>query len=124
MASDLLVSDHSSIAFEFMLLDRPIVVVDRPELIRQAAINPQKVELLRSASSVVRSATRIAPAVQEALGHPDRLGPQRRRIASSLFHRPGTATDRAVALVYRLLGMQAQAADGVRQGSAVLQAAG
>ena len=42
-----LVTDHSSIAFEFCLLDRPIVVVDAPDLPRVARINPERIALLR-----------------------------------------------------------------------------
>ena len=61
VASDAMVSDHSSIAFEYMLLDRPLVIIDRPDLIEHARINPEKVRQLRSAAAVVREpATRRA----------------------------------------------------------------
>ena len=52
-AADALVTDHSSVGFEFMLLDRPIVVIDCPQLVEHARINTQKVDLLRSAADVV-----------------------------------------------------------------------
>ena len=51
-AADLLVTDHSSVGFEFMLLDRPIVVLDSPELIEHARVSPDKVSMLRSAAAV------------------------------------------------------------------------
>jgi hypothetical protein len=35
-ASDLMVTDHSTIGFEFALLDRPLVVFDAPDLLEQA----------------------------------------------------------------------------------------
>ena len=48
-ASDLMVTDHSTIGFEFCLLDRPLIVFDAPELIETARINPERVRELRSA---------------------------------------------------------------------------
>ncbi len=39
-AADLLVTDHSSVGFEFMLLDRPIVVLDSPGLLDARARQP------------------------------------------------------------------------------------
>jgi glycosyltransferase involved in cell wall biosynthesis len=123
-AADALVSDHSSIAFEYMVLDRPIVIVDCPELIAQAAINPEKVQRLRSAADVVASATELPAAVRRALAWPERLSPARRRTAEDLFYRPGTATDRAVALIYQLLNLPAfaDAAEPVGRERALLEA--
>ena len=51
----LVVTDHSSIGFEFCAADRPLVVFDAPGLIEAARINPDKVALLRSAATVVSS---------------------------------------------------------------------
>jgi glycosyltransferase involved in cell wall biosynthesis len=103
VASDLLISDHSSVAFEFMLLDRPIVVIDRPDLVRQAAINPDKVRLLRSAAIVAADGHTLERGVRDELQRPRPLGEIRRRTAAHLFYGAGTATDRAVALIYRVM---------------------
>jgi hypothetical protein len=110
VAADAMVSDHSSIAFEYMLLDRPIVVVDCPELLARAGINPQKVRALRSAADVVREPTAAVASLVTSLATPSARSAERRQTASELFHEPGTATDRAVALVYRLIGLPALAA--------------
>ena len=56
LASDVMVTDHSSIGFEFCVLDRPLVVYDAPGLVETARINPEKVALLRSAATVVGDA--------------------------------------------------------------------
>jgi glycosyltransferase involved in cell wall biosynthesis len=108
-ASDVMVSDHSSVAFEYMLLDRPIVLLDRPELVQQAGINPEKVRLLRSAARVVESPTALASEVHWALDNPTALSGERRSIAAQLFYKAGSATDRAVALIYRLIDLPAAA---------------
>jgi hypothetical protein len=103
--SDALVTDHSSIGFEFMLLDRPVVVIDCPRLIERAHISREKVRRLQSAAEVVRSPSDVPDAVAASLAQPERHAAVRRSTAAALFYRPGTATDRAVALIYELLSL-------------------
>ena len=50
VASDLMITDHSSAGFEVLLRDRPIVRSHRPDLIRNANIHPDYVDLLASVS--------------------------------------------------------------------------
>jgi len=104
-ASDVMVTDHSSIGFEFCLLDRPLIVFDAPDLPRVARINPDKIAQLRGAARVVRTADEVGPAALDELAHPDRAAPARRRIVSDLFYEPGTATARALQVVYELLSL-------------------
>lgn len=115
-AADVMVTDHSSVGFEFLVLDRPLLVFDAPDLPRAARINPEKVTLLRSAATLVRSPEEVGDAAAAALAYPDRLSAERRRVARDLFYEPGTATDRALALVRRFLdaGRDATAAANAR----------
>ncbi len=121
--ADAMVSDHSSIAFEYMLLDRPLVIVDCPALIEHAAISPEKVQRLRAAADVGATPGDVSAALVGALQDPLRLSAERRRTAADLFHQPGTATDRALALIYRLVGLPALAASP-RESSSPLARAG
>lgn len=109
-ASDLLVTDHSSIGFEFLALDRPLVVFDAPDLARHARINPEKVAQLRSAATVVASPGELARAVCAALADPAARSSDRRHVAGEMFFRPGTATARALALAYELIALHPPAA--------------
>ena len=102
-AADAMVTDHSSIGFEYLVLDRPLVVYHAPDLARVARINSEKIALLRSAANVVASPEETARAVRQALEDPSRLSGVRRQIARELFHEPGSATARAVSLVLGLL---------------------
>lgn len=102
-ASDLMVTDHSTIGFEFCLLDRPLVVFDVPGLIETARINPERVRELRSAARVVSSVGGLKDAARDAREQPHALSAERRRLAAAMFHAPGGATGRALAAAYDLL---------------------
>jgi glycosyltransferase involved in cell wall biosynthesis len=104
--ADALVTDHSSVGFEFMLLDRPIVIIDQPELIEKARVSQEKAALLRSASEVV-PADDVADAVRRGLADPSGRSAERRAIAAQLFYRPGGASERAIQCVYSLLDLRA-----------------
>ncbi len=121
--SDALVTDHSSIGFEFMLLNRPLVVVDCPELLRHSKISTDKVHRLRAAADVVTGAAEVAAAVSLGLAHPWRHAEARRATADALFYGAGTATRRAVSILYDLLGLAAPAAAEGAGAHAVVEAA-
>ena len=101
-AADVLVTDHSTVGFEFALLDRPLVVFDAPDLKAAARIDREKWRLLRSMSDVVTSPAQLSIAVNRAFAEPARLR-EERRLAHDLFAFAGTATNRALDVVYELL---------------------
>lgn len=94
-AADVMVTDHSSAGFEYLLLDRPLVRIEVPDLLRRANVHPDYIDLIASASTSVRSAHEAASAVDAALSHPHENSASRRAVASELFYRPGTAAVRA-----------------------------
>ena len=102
-AADIMVTDHSSVGFEFLVLDRPLVVFDAPDLPAAARINPEKIALLRSAATLVADVSALASTVHAELANPGRLRAQRSAVADEMFHDAGHATDRATALVRKLL---------------------
>jgi len=106
-AADLLMTDHSSVGFEFALLDRPIVVIDTPALIEKARVAPDKVRALQSAAAVVQDVDGAVEAVVQELSEPGRLSRQRQALALKSFYRPGSATSRAVECIYQLLELPA-----------------
>lgn len=103
-AADALVTDHSTVGFEFALLDRPVVVYDAPALKEAARIDADKWALLRSMADVVDSPPALRAAVEDALAAPGRLREARRQ-AHALFAHAGSATARALDAVYELLDL-------------------
>ena len=102
-AADVMVTDHSSIGFEYLVVDRPLVVYDAPDLAVVARINPEKIALLRSVATIASTPAHVAELAAAALAQPLALSAARRAIARELFHDPGHATARAVNLLRGLL---------------------
>jgi CDP-glycerol glycerophosphotransferase (TagB/SpsB family) len=108
-----MVTDHSSVGFEYLVLDRPLLVFDTPGLIDAARISAEKVALLRSAARVTASVPTLVAAALAETAAPGRLSTERRRVAGEVFYEPGGATARAIALIRELL------TDGARRGQPV-----
>jgi hypothetical protein len=111
-AADLMVSDHSSVAFEFLLVDRPLVILDLPALLKTARVHPDQARWLREAGEPVAGPADLPAAVARGLADPAARSAARRAVASRLFYDPGRATERAVALCYELLGLGAEVGAG------------
>lgn len=106
VASDLMITDHSSAGFEFLLRDRPLVRIHRSGLIREANIHPDYVDLLASVSESVNTIDEAVAAVDHGLSAPDALSDARRAVAADLFYRPGGATARAVRNLYEAIELE------------------
>jgi CDP-glycerol glycerophosphotransferase (TagB/SpsB family) len=97
--SDLLISDASSIANEYLLLDRPIVFLDVPELLAAAGGEDDRLDLDtwgRTGGTVVPNPDTAVDAVAAGLAHPEAQSERRGAIARDLFYNPGTATQAAL----------------------------
>lgn len=106
VAADLMVTDHSSAGFEFLLRDRPIVRIHRPALIELANIHADYVNLLASVAESVDTVDQVLAAIERGLADPAARGAERRRVAADLFYRPGGATARSVAALYEAVELQ------------------
>ena len=106
VAADVLVTDHSSIGFEYLLLDRPLVRIVMPDLIAGADIANEYVDLMASAATSVETAAAAVAAVDLAVADPTQLSDARRALAADLFHAPGAATGRAIDELYALMELE------------------
>lgn len=102
-AADVMVTDHSSAGFEFLLRDKPIVRIHRPELLKLANVHPDYADLLAAVAETVDTARQTVDAVERGLASPLTRSADRRRVAEDLFYLPGTATARATAALYEAL---------------------
>lgn len=106
VASDLMITDHSSAGFEFLLRDRPIVRIHRPALIELANIHKDYVDLLASVSDSVNVVDEARAAVERAILDPSARGADRRAVAADLFYRPGGATRRSLETLCELIELE------------------
>ena len=106
-AADIMITDHSSVGFEYLLLDRPLLRIHVPELIKNTDIEPSYVDLLASASTSVTTAEELVKAVEQGFANPRENSATRIAVANEMFYKPGTATDRAVKELYELLELEA-----------------
>ena len=102
-AADVLITDHSSAGFEYLLRDRPVVRIHRPQLIQLARIHRDYVAMLASASHSVTDVPEALAAVERGLANPAAGSIERQRVAAELFYRPGGATARSVSELYSLI---------------------
>jgi len=101
--SDLLISDASSVSSEYSLLDRPMVFLDVPLLLRKA-IKTGALDIEtwgRRAGVIVRSPEAIVATVERSLAVPQALSQVRQDMAADLFYNPGHATDVAMEWLLR-----------------------
>ncbi|MGK7872975.1 MAG: CDP-glycerol glycerophosphotransferase family protein [Xenococcaceae cyanobacterium] len=97
--ADLLITDASSVANEYALLNRPLVFLDVPELIQEAKEQGALVDLDtwgRRAGLVVENPEQVEEVVATSLAESDRFSEIRTAIAKDLFYNPGHATDAAI----------------------------
>jgi hypothetical protein len=107
VAADLMMTDHSSAGFEFLLRDRPLVRIHRPALIALANIHQDYVSLLASVSDTVEQLEDAFEAVARGLADPAARRRERAEAARDLFHGPGGATERSVSALYEVIELEA-----------------
>jgi CDP-glycerol glycerophosphotransferase (TagB/SpsB family) len=111
VAADVLITDHSSIGFEYTLLDRPLIRIAMPGLISGANIAHEYVNLLAAASTTVDTPKALVAAVGRAVADPADLSDARRALAAELFYGAGQATDRATHELYALMELDVPACE-------------
>ncbi|MBL1216531.1 MAG: hypothetical protein D8M59_03455 [Planctomycetes bacterium] len=99
-AADLLITDASSVSSEYALLDRPIVFLDVPKLIKRAlAANDAMVDLQtwgRRCGMVVEQPADVVQTVEQALIDQGECSDVRHAMTADLFYNPGRATQAAM----------------------------
>ena len=104
-AADVMVTDHSSAGFEYLLLDRPLVRIHVPALITLANIHQDYVRMLADVSESTSAVDDTVAAIERAIADPAARSATRRAVAADLFHEPGTATGRCADALYEAVGL-------------------
>ncbi len=108
-AADLLITDMSSVAVEYTLMDRPIIFLDIPRLMSRVAKRAPALDLNtygRKIGRLVSTPDGLESAITDSLANPHRESEVRRRMASHLFHAPGHAAGNVAAVVRYAAGLE------------------
>ena len=105
-AADVLITDHSSVGFEYLLLDRPLIRIHMPELLEKTDIEPVYVQLMSEAATSVGNIDELSAAVDENFADPKAKSSSRTHVADEMFYKPGTATSRAVSEMYEVIELE------------------
>ncbi|MCP4784533.1 MAG: hypothetical protein GY878_13355 [Fuerstiella sp.] len=113
-AADVLVTDVSSVAFEAILIDMPVVFLDCPEFFRQTvgemyglsereARDSLEFNCGRDAGAVVTSPDELVTAINFALADPTAQAAEREQVRAELVFNPGRAATVAAEALVELL---------------------
>lgn len=114
-ASDVLVTDFSSVALEFMVLDKPVIYLDCPEYFEKTLKHPAynsdpdyvrndpRANAGRHAGVVVEHVTGLGRVTRECLANPQTGSDKRRQLAATLLYNPGRGAEAAAATVLDML---------------------
>lgn len=100
--SDAMVTDVSGIAYEYALLDRPLIFIDVPEYL-EAHPESDVAKLRDKIGITVKSPEELPEVVERALKSPDEFSPRRRELVDGMLYNPGRSAEVAVEIIDRLL---------------------
>jgi hypothetical protein len=114
-ASEVLVTDVSGAAFEFMLLDKPVVFIDCPSFFNttlgcghyvrsgEEVMKDIRGNAGRSAGLVVPDPSHLPEAIRRSLLFPGEFSSQRQAVREQLLYHPGKAAAAAADTLFELL---------------------
>ncbi len=104
-AADLLVTDISSVGFEFLQLDRPLLFMDfEGQLVRWE--NADLETWGRKTGTLVREPATLPAAIDRALAHAGEHSAIRRAACADIYFHVGRATAAGLSELYGLLGLE------------------
>lgn len=119
-AADLMVTDVSSVALEFIMLDKPVIYIDCPEFFEKTlkktysafgdttaefVMNDPKANAGRHTGDVVYDIKDLGKVINDCLKDPGKNSGKRKELAKQLSYNPGRASEAACDKILELLGI-------------------
>ncbi len=103
--ASVLLADMSSVVFEFLLLDRPILLYIGDRIFHENAA-AEFIPMIRKATTPVPHPSHLPCLVRSAVDLPERLRAARAELRSMFFYNVGSATPHCVRAIYDMLGIE------------------
>jgi CDP-glycerol glycerophosphotransferase (TagB/SpsB family) len=116
LAADLLLTDASSVAVEYTLVDRPMVFIDVPKLLKNVLTRGAPLDLAtygRRIGALAHNAEEVVAEIDRGLAAPAARSELRRAMAGDVFHEPGGAAERVAEVVRWAAGLRPDLPSGV-----------
>ena len=105
--SDILISDASCVAYQFCILDRPVIFADMHKEVFNKFWPRTDLETWgRKAGPLVTNSSQLKEALEDALTNSLRFSSVRQALAKDVFYKPGTAAQRSTEKIYELLQLE------------------
>lgn len=119
-ASDVMVTDLSSVALEFIMLDKPVIYIDCPEFFEKTlkttysdfgdttaefVRNDPRANAGRHVGTVLYDIEKLPETIQYVLNNPEENSEKRKNFAKQLSYNPGSAANAAADKIIELLGI-------------------
>ena len=115
-AADVMVTDFSGVALEFMTQDRPVVYIDCPEFYEKTlkewgqdpelSKNDERLNAGRNVGVVVKDISKLSDVVMDSLRNPAALSAKRKALMERFLYNPGRGAATAAEAVLKLLSLQ------------------
>lgn len=124
-AADILVTDLSSVALEFIILDKPVIYIDCPEFFEKTlkniysgfgdtneemVKNDPKANAGRHTGNVVYNLEELNNTIINCLNNPGENSNKRKELSEKLIYNPGKSAEAAADKIIELLNIQPKAA--------------
>lgn len=119
-ASDVMVTDLSSVALEYIILDKPVIYIDCPEFFEKTlkktyanfgnttaeyVKNDPRANAGRHVGLVVNETGQLETAILRSLDKPEEFSDKRKEFSKMLIYNPGKAADKAASVIMEILGL-------------------
>lgn len=113
VAADVLITDFSGVALEFMILDRPVVYIDCPEFYERTlkewgcdaniAKYDDRFNAGRNVGYLIEDIDLLQTAVIHAFNNPMELSPKRKALINQFLYNPGNGASATVDAILKIL---------------------
>lgn len=118
LAADILLTDASSVAVEYTLLNRPIVFLEVTNLLKRISKRAPAMDLHtygRKIGTIAENAKEVVSVIEDSLVNSHREDEIRRKMAEHVFYKPGGAVNRVTNVILHAAGLEQELQSDIQE---------